>query len=155
LAHLAGALAVAGLDDAASLAAEIGGAAPTRAADAQTHELLAEAMVCLELYLGARRDGDASGGLLTRAREVLARAAPAGGARAAADDSEPPVVAGEPDPDLLDVYLDEARECVAAARERLATWRADPADADSRTDLQRAFHTLKGSGRMVGALRTA
>lgn len=155
LTRLAGALAIAGLDEAAALAADIGAAAPAIGDDGQSHELLAEAMVCLELYLGAQREQGAPAELLARARDVLTRAAPAGAVKAAAADAEPPVVAGEPDPDLLEIYLEEARECVAAARDRLATWRASPDDAEARTDLQRAFHTLKGSGRMVGALRTA
>ena len=157
LSHFAGALAVAGLDEAAALATDIGGAAGVIGADSGALELLAEAMVCLELYLGAQRDRtDVPPELLLRAREVLERAVPAGAAASAPpQDAEPPVVDANHDPALLEIYLEEARECVANARARFDAWREAPADAGARVDLQRAFHTLKGSGRMVGALRTA
>ena len=61
---------------------------------------------------------------------------------AASDDEE--------DGDLRDIFLDEARDVVrnglGAARE-LAS---DPGNLAEQTTLRRAFHTLKGSSRMVG-----
>ena len=52
--------------------------------------------------------------------------------------------------ELIDIFLDEAREVVlnglAAARELAA----DPSNLAEQTTLRRAFHTLKGSSRMVG-----
>ena len=63
------------------------------------------------------------------------------------------VAAEEPsdeEDELIDIFLDEAREVVlnglAAARELAA----DPANLAEQTTLRRAFHTLKGSSRMVG-----
>ena len=52
--------------------------------------------------------------------------------------------------DLLDVFLEEAREVVATAQEAVAALEAAPASILQLTVLRRAFHTLKGSGRMVG-----
>ena len=52
--------------------------------------------------------------------------------------------------DLRGVFLDEAREVLAHAASRLAEWAEVPGDAAPLTDLRRAFHTLKGSSRMVG-----
>ncbi len=65
-----------------------------------------------------------------------------------------PADAAEPepavDPELVEIFLDEADEVVEQGRERIADLRgSDPAD-DSLTALRRCFHTLKGSARMVG-----
>ena len=52
--------------------------------------------------------------------------------------------------DLRDIFLEEAREVVGNALEALALLQSDPGDATQLTVLRRAFHTLKGSSRMVG-----
>ncbi len=54
------------------------------------------------------------------------------------------------DDELLDIFLEEAAEVIAAGHAGVAQLRADPADADALTGVRRAFHTLKGSSRMVG-----
>ncbi len=55
------------------------------------------------------------------------------------------------DPEFVDVFLEEAREELAAIREQLVRWRENLNDREALTTTRRAFHTLKGSGRMVGA----
>ena len=57
------------------------------------------------------------------------------------------------DPDLVALFIEEAREELAKIREHLPVWDQNPLDDDSLTRLRRSFHTLKGSGRMVGARR--
>ncbi|ADX44777.1 CheA signal transduction histidine kinase [Paracidovorax avenae ATCC 19860] len=52
--------------------------------------------------------------------------------------------------ELLDIFLEEAREVVANGLEAVEALRAAPADLSAQTTLRRAFHTLKGSSRMVG-----
>ncbi|SFU97729.1 chemosensory pili system protein ChpA (sensor histidine kinase/response regulator) [Polaromonas sp. YR568] len=52
--------------------------------------------------------------------------------------------------DLRDIFLEEAREVVGNGLEALAALASDPADVSQLTVLRRAFHTLKGSSRMVG-----
>ena len=52
--------------------------------------------------------------------------------------------------DLRDIFLEEAREVVQNALAALETLAADPSDLNELTTLRRAFHTLKGSSRMVG-----
>lgn len=52
--------------------------------------------------------------------------------------------------ELLDIFLEEAREVVANGREAVARLRGEPSDLEQLTTLRRAFHTLKGSSRMVG-----
>ena len=52
--------------------------------------------------------------------------------------------------DLQDIFLEEAREVLATGREAIAELTVDPASVAQLTVLRRAFHTLKGSARMVG-----
>ncbi|KAF0814633.1 Chemotaxis protein CheA [Andreprevotia sp. IGB-42] len=54
------------------------------------------------------------------------------------------------DAELLEVYLEEAVEVLATISDNLAATRANPNDREAVTVLRRGFHTLKGSGRMVG-----
>lgn len=52
--------------------------------------------------------------------------------------------------DLLDIFLEEASDVVRAGTDALQALQTDPADMVQQTILRRAFHTLKGSSRMVG-----
>ena len=65
----------------------------------------------------------------------------------------PPPEGEEPvDEDLLEVFIEEAAEVLETIDEYLPRWCADTADKDALGEVRRAFHTLKGSGRMVRAL---
>src|SRR5712691_9310419 len=57
------------------------------------------------------------------------------------------------DAELLGVYLEESDEVLATIRECLDTVREQHANKDALTTIRRGFHTLKGSGRMVGLTR--
>ncbi len=52
--------------------------------------------------------------------------------------------------ELLEIFLEEAREVVTTGLAALDTLRHEPGDLSEQTTLRRAFHTLKGSSRMVG-----
>ena len=52
--------------------------------------------------------------------------------------------------DLIDIFLEEVREVVSNGLAAVAILAANPADLSEQTTLRRAFHTLKGSSRMVG-----
>ena len=52
--------------------------------------------------------------------------------------------------DLRDIFLEEAAEVIDKARTAINALEADRANTGPLTNLRRAFHTLKGSGRMVG-----
>ena len=54
------------------------------------------------------------------------------------------------DESLLHVFLEEAGEVLAAIAAALPQWRTEPTNEETLGDMRRAFHTLKGSGRMVG-----
>src|SRR5260370_7997953 len=57
------------------------------------------------------------------------------------------------DGELLGVYLEESDEGLATNREHLDTVREQHANKEALTTIRRGFHTLKGSGRMVGLMR--
>ncbi len=56
------------------------------------------------------------------------------------------------DPDLLDVFREEAIDILAKVEESLTQWRARPDEFGAVLELKRALHTLKGGARMAGAL---
>ncbi|WP_181298151.1 Hpt domain-containing protein [Pseudomonas sp. Q2-TVG4-2] len=65
----------------------------------------------------------------------------------------PPPEGEEPvDEDLLEVFIEEAAEVLETIGEYLPRWCADTTDKGALGEVRRAFHTLKGSGRMVRAL---
>lgn len=57
---------------------------------------------------------------------------------------------GNIDPDLLEVFTEEAREILDHADGALAEWRAEPSDLAQVPVLQRDLHTLKGGARIAG-----
>ncbi len=67
---------------------------------------------------------------------------------------ELPVPAGgtglEDDADMRDIFIEEAREVIADAHAALERLLDAPDNATDLTAVRRAFHTLKGSSRMVG-----
>jgi len=62
----------------------------------------------------------------------------------------PPAPSVADDPEMREIFLEEADEVIANARTALAELRQQPADHGQLTVVRRAFHTLKGSARMVG-----
>ncbi|HEX5788870.1 MAG TPA: Hpt domain-containing protein [Woeseiaceae bacterium] len=57
------------------------------------------------------------------------------------------------DPELLELFIEEAREEIATIGRKLPAWADTPDDMETLIVVRRSFHTLKGSGRMVGAER--
>ena len=57
------------------------------------------------------------------------------------------------DPELLELFIEEAREEIASIKRHLPAWTSAPDDLEMLITVRRSFHTLKGSGRMVGAER--
>ena len=67
-----------------------------------------------------------------------------------------PVVAPDAehlDPELLEIFIEEAKQEIASIKRHLPPWTASPDDMEMLITVRRSFHTLKGSGRMVGAER--
>ncbi len=74
------------------------------------------------------------------AAAVVPAQAPAPGARAGADR------------EMLDIFLEEANEVLETISTSSAQLHSRPDDHDALLSLRRAFHTLKGSARMVGLI---
>ncbi|BCU05402.1 Hpt domain-containing protein [Allochromatium tepidum] len=176
LTSVSGALRILGENPAADLAEVVGTLVqeayvrrrrlPT---DAQVDHL-ADAIAGLELYIGHLQQpmplGDT---LIDRAgRAISALQAELGELGEAPEDrvatpemtAEPERPADESDlesedgeTEFLDIFLEEVREELESADMQLARWQADPSDAEALAALRRSFHTLKGSGRLVGALQ--
>jgi chemosensory pili system protein ChpA (sensor histidine kinase/response regulator) len=54
------------------------------------------------------------------------------------------------DPEMREIFLEEAREVIETAGTALKSLAHASADVEQQTTVRRAFHTLKGSSRMVG-----
>ena len=82
--------------------------------------------------------------------------------QASVPDSEPvQPAAAEPEQDddddliddeIIEIFQEEAGEVLEALDEYFPRWAANTSDEESLVEFRRAFHTLKGSGRMVGAM---
>jgi len=66
---------------------------------------------------------------------------------------ELPVQAAEADPEIVEIFIEEAGEEIAALEDNIHKWIASPEQVDPLADIRRSMHTIKGSGRMAGALR--
>jgi chemosensory pili system protein ChpA (sensor histidine kinase/response regulator) len=149
-----------------------------RLREAEQADRFADAVAALEYYIEGQRSGlpgadrilgDMARALAsletqvapppaTTAEAVVEPVAEPPQPEAGADKSTPtapvPAVeaAGE-DPEIREIFLEEAGEVLDQLRKAFAAWNRDPQDRESLTTLRRAFHTLKGSGRTVGATR--
>ncbi|MEE8113175.1 MAG: Hpt domain-containing protein, partial [Nitrososphaerales archaeon] len=68
-------------------------------------------------------------------------------------ESEPETVEATDDVDdeILEIFVEEVDEVLETIAEYFPQWQADFESEEALEGLKRAFHTLKGSGRMVGA----
>jgi len=62
-----------------------------------------------------------------------------------------PPLAESADPELVKLFIEEAHEELARIKKFFPAWDQNPMERDSLITVRRSFHTLKGSGRMVGA----
>ena len=60
--------------------------------------------------------------------------------------------AEEIDAEILEIFIEEARSEMGVIDTLLPRWIDNQGDRDALITLRRSFHTLKGSGRLVGAL---
>ncbi len=132
---------------------------------------LADAIVGIEYYMETLQAGRGDPWyMLDNAERCLAAldamraAAPGAAARPAAPAPPAPAPRPEPaaegtqrrpavDPELLTLFIEEAGEEIATIGRLFPLWAENPSDRESLMRVRRAFHTLKGSGRVVGARR--
>jgi len=55
------------------------------------------------------------------------------------------------DPQFVELFIEEAKEEIASVQKTFPLWDENPMDLEALSSMRRSFHTLKGSGRMVGA----
>jgi chemosensory pili system protein ChpA (sensor histidine kinase/response regulator) len=59
------------------------------------------------------------------------------------------------DPELVKLFIEEAREELVKIERGFPIWDQNPLEREALVTVRRSFHTLKGSGRMVGARELA
>jgi len=59
------------------------------------------------------------------------------------------------DPELVKLFIEEAREELEKIQRGFPAWDQNPLEHSALVTVRRSFHTLKGSGRMVGARELA
>ncbi len=65
---------------------------------------------------------------------------------------ELPVLSAEADEEIVEIFLEEAAEQAASIAQTLPVWLGNPEDGAALAAVRSSFHTLKGSGRMAGAM---
>jgi chemosensory pili system protein ChpA (sensor histidine kinase/response regulator) len=55
------------------------------------------------------------------------------------------------DPQFVELFIEEAKEEIDSIQKSFPQWDQNPMDLEALALMRRSFHTLKGSGRMVGA----
>jgi chemosensory pili system protein ChpA (sensor histidine kinase/response regulator) len=67
----------------------------------------------------------------------------------------PAVAATLADTEFVQLFVEEARENIVRLQGLFPQWERNPLDTEALREVRRVFHTLKGSGRMVGARRVS
>jgi chemosensory pili system protein ChpA (sensor histidine kinase/response regulator) len=168
--HIAGALELIGEVDTAGLATKLRNALANvlRVSRSEAEiapdklEAVTDAVAALELYLAACRDQQKNRERFVDILEARLERLPVGEMEAVEAAAPPPdetreapaeaaAAPSDIDPELLAVFLEEYEAVTGALAETIPGWLNKPADIALMTEIRRAFHTLKGSGRMVGA----
>lgn len=64
-----------------------------------------------------------------------------------------PVLKPGSDEEILSIYLEEAEEESENILQQQKDWKLHPEDENALKNIRRSFHTIKGSGRLVGAMK--
>ena len=119
-------------------------------------EWVADAIVSLEYYMETVQAGRSDPWYMIENADAALDAARASSPAVAAQRAMPAAPhsvepAIETDPELFAIFLEEAREEVERISRCFVAWDHNPLDQESLRTTRRSFHTLKGSGRVVGA----
>jgi chemosensory pili system protein ChpA (sensor histidine kinase/response regulator) len=151
---------------------ELAGGGQDQATRAQVLENLAQNVGALGFFIDALAQNTETARRRFRfdAGEGLFRELPFDAADAVADEAvqpaeapvpvEAPPAVAEPvalaggdaaiEAELLEIFIGEAQEVLAVVADTLPAAHANPDSQETLTRIRRSFHTLKGSGRMVG-----
>ena len=61
------------------------------------------------------------------------------------------ILSEDADEEIVEIFIEEAVEVLAELHNYLPQWKADSDDEEALAVIRRSFHTLKGSGRLLGA----
>jgi chemosensory pili system protein ChpA (sensor histidine kinase/response regulator) len=61
------------------------------------------------------------------------------------------IPSSELDQEILEIFVEEVGEIIENIITHFKAWKNEPTNSESLKELRRCFHTLKGSGRLVGA----
>jgi chemosensory pili system protein ChpA (sensor histidine kinase/response regulator) len=61
------------------------------------------------------------------------------------------ILSDDADEEILEIFIEEAMEELASLSEQVPVWQSDHANEEALSTIRRSFHTLKGSGRLIGA----
>ena len=61
------------------------------------------------------------------------------------------IIADDADEEILEIFIEEALEVLDTLNEQVPLWSKDHGNEDALITVRRSFHTLKGSGRLIGA----
>lgn len=133
--------------------------------DAETADNFAEAVACIECHLEGTQQAlphtahfldklevliaDLEARVAVEPAEAVQQPAPESQDNAAEQDVTPE--ADEVDPEIRETFVEEAAEVFSELQVAVPTLARDPSDRETLGNIRRGFHTLKGSGRMVGA----
>ena len=157
LEQMAAALEVAGLAEAGRCFNQLAQSLPRITEGQPIAEAMANALESLALYLerwGEQPSADsASLAAAVEQTELVMRLLPAAAGPIVAD--QDPISAplnDAVDLDLSAIFSEEADEIMAQVGPAQSRWQIDTQDHEALVTLRRGFHTLKGSGRMAGAV---
>jgi chemosensory pili system protein ChpA (sensor histidine kinase/response regulator) len=161
--QVAGALRLVGetcaADAADALAAHLGNAAPateTQAAETQAAESQAAQLARLVAFTDSLAHGQPDRALFD-VGEILTPANPTTSPVTVSPNTPstppPPPSSTDRDAELLAIFIEEARDVLAALAISTPRLAAQPDDRDALRAVRRSFHTLKGSGRMVNLVQ--
>ena len=61
------------------------------------------------------------------------------------------ILGDDADEEILEIFIEEAMEELASLNEQIPLWERDHGNEEALSTIRRSFHTLKGSGRLIGA----
>ena len=61
------------------------------------------------------------------------------------------ILADDADEEIVEIFIEEALEVLGELHEYMPQWKANNEDQEALAIVRRCFHTLKGSGRLLGA----
>ncbi len=71
--------------------------------------------------------------------------------RATQEEARYQIISDDADEEILEIFIEEALEVLDTLNEQVPLWSKDHGNEDALITVRRSFHTLKGSGRLIGA----